>query len=486
MYSVHGPQTGEKFVFVFFSNNGDVEVFNRWSELIKFEKELKVSRKSISMFLRNGLIYPPYTIYSNVIMLPVGSSIEVDIKNGIYKWHNNFNYLDKHSREDSEPDSSHLLSLMSDSFKHLALEERKIYVMQSAGKDSAAMLLGLKEAGVNASCITYEANYRDKESGPAKKIAESLGFSHQTLEADYEKEFELLMKYQKNAFGITGDFSLLPYIAANGTLIDEDSIVIDGLGNDMYMGYVSPKLERILMKLSLPSLKKFEPSIDFKDERFSYAKSCFFLHPYERLFPGTRLSTPEIESFLGTAYTDENASYFDELYKNLDKDDFRVQVRARLCDSTQFQMKGELSCDAFGNEIYFPFSNEKLVDYYFNLPIQSRYDKPNVQNKTLLRKMIGELISEDEFFKTKSGFRYNMPEFISVNFSNIVQEIISCKLYDATIVENWLNKFSTNLSNYVVASKIYILLVMASWYNSHNFDLVDEHIADKFDWQNFS
>src|SRR5690606_38859113 len=104
-------------------------------------------------------------------------------------------------------------------------------VMQSAGKDSAAMLLGLKAAGINhAKCITYEASFRDMESAPARRIAESLGFEHQTVEPDYKKEFKLLKQYQMGAYGITGDFALIPYLAVNAMLEGNDATIIDGLG----------------------------------------------------------------------------------------------------------------------------------------------------------------------------------------------------------------------------------------------------------------
>jgi hypothetical protein len=61
--------------------------------------------------------------------------------------------------------------------------------MQSAGKDSAAMLLGLHEQGIkNVHCVTYEANFRDTVSDATKKIADSLGFKHTILYPDYEND----------------------------------------------------------------------------------------------------------------------------------------------------------------------------------------------------------------------------------------------------------------------------------------------------------
>jgi 7-cyano-7-deazaguanine synthase in queuosine biosynthesis len=61
--------------------------------------------------------------------------------------------------------------------------------MQSAGKDSAAMLLGLHEQGIkNVYCVTYEANFRDTVSDATKKIADSLGFKHTILYPDYEND----------------------------------------------------------------------------------------------------------------------------------------------------------------------------------------------------------------------------------------------------------------------------------------------------------
>ncbi|AAZ26171.1 asparagine synthase-related protein [Colwellia psychrerythraea] len=480
----YGPITGEKFAFLLFRDNGEVIEFNHWSQVKEYKSELKISKSSIQIFLRNGCVYPPYTIYSNVLMLPIGTKLTIDIKNDIFKWENNFCFLDRHSKQDSKPSTSKLKTLIANSFAHLKKEVKPIYMMQSAGKDSTAMLLGLHEQGIqNVHCVTYEANFRDTESDAAKKIAESLGFEHTILFPNYEAEFDALLEYQENAVSITGDFSMLPYIAANKSVFKSDSLVIDGLGNDLYMGYVSNKLERSIMKCSLGNFSYLEPSKFTSNEVINYAISSIFMKPYERLFPGTRLSSSEIENFTDNKFIDDDAIYFSKQYNNLDKDDFRAAIRARFCDSTMFQMKAELTTNSFGNEVYFPFSNKELVDYYFNLPIEERYDKANSCNKTLLRSMLNEYVEVDDFFKVKSGFRYNMPEFITINKEKIKKEIIECDLLEQDYSNRFFAKhLDVQKVNYTSACKAYILLVFASWRNRNKLAVVDGHVADKFDW----
>ncbi len=478
-----GPITGEKFVFLLIRGDDIIE-FNHWSQIKEYETELKISKSSIQIFLRNGCIYPPYTIYSNVLMLPIGTKLTIDIINNFYKWENDFCFFDQHSKQDSEPSTSKLKSLIANSFACLKKEIKPIYMMQSAGKDSTAMLLGLHEQGIqNVHCVTYEANFRDTESDAAKKIAESLGFEHTILYPNYEAEFDAFLEYQENSVNITGDFSMLPYIAANKSFFESDSLVIDGLGNDLYMGYVSNKLERSIMKCSLGNFNYLEPSKFTSNEVINYAISSIFMKPYERLFPGTRLSTNEIENFTHNKFIDYDALYFSKQYRNLDKDDFRAAIRARFCDSSMFQMKAELTTNSFGNEVYFPFSNKELVDYYFNLPLEDRYDKANRCNKKLLRSMLNEYVEVDDFFKVKSGFRYNMPEFITINREKIKNEIIECDLLDKVYSRRF---FAIHLDaqkvNYTSACKIYILLVFASWRNRNKLAVLDGHIADKIDW----
>jgi hypothetical protein len=92
-----GPLTCEKFVFLLFKNDGEVIEFNHWSEISNYKEQLKISKQSIQFFLRNSCIFPPYTIYLNVLMLPTGSPVEIDVENDIYKWANNFRFLDEHS-----------------------------------------------------------------------------------------------------------------------------------------------------------------------------------------------------------------------------------------------------------------------------------------------------------------------------------------------------------------------------------------------------
>lgn len=483
MIEINGPVTGEKFVFVFVGEEGDIFTFNHWSQIADRAHKLRISRKSVQQFLRNAAIHPPYTIYENVLMLPVGSSVLIDPASGSIQWRNNFKFLDRDSRQDSVSTVNEFETRMVNAFAPIVNQSRPVYVMQSAGKDSAAMLLGLRKSGAeNVTCLTYEANYRDRESGPAKKIAESLGFKHIVVEPDYKAEYEALNRFSGQSYGITGDFALLPYVRVNDSIIPNSSVLVDGLGNDMYMGYVSPSIERRLMKCSMPRLKAFEPTTFFRDNRLSYAQFSLFLEPYERVFPGTRLSIPEIRELTGHNYVDNNVEYFRHLYKTLDKDDFRVAVRARLCDSSQFQMKGELASDAFGNSIYFPFSNPDLVDYYFNLPLQERYDKANRLNKALLRKYIGERISVDEYFITKSGFRYDICQFVRENSSDIEELIVGCDAFVSSFSEKWIKSALNYVDNYAIASKIYVAVVLSSWIKAHPYPYSDTHVADSFDW----
>lgn len=479
-----GPNTGEKFVFLLFRKSGEIVEFNHWSQIKSFHNELKISSTSIQIFLRNGCIYPPYTIFSNVLMLPIGASLSVDSEDGSLKWINDFRYLDKFSRQDSIPSTSELKKKIGAAFEHLQTESRPIYMMQSAGKDSTAMLLGLKEIGLNnVHCVTYEANFRNSESVAAKKIATLLGFEHTTISPDYIKEFDALLDYQSNAINITADFSMLPYIAVNKYFFKPGSLVIDGLGNDLYMGYVSNKLERRIMKCSLGAFNRLEPSKFTSSELINYGLSSLFMKPYERLFPGTKLSVCEFEGFTKRRFLDKDSAYFNSLYKVLDKDDFRVGVRSRLCDSSMFQMKAELTTNSFGNEIYFPFSNCDLVNYYFNLPLEHRYDKANGVNKKLLRDMLQSEVPIDDFFKVKSGFRYDMQEFIKTNMARVKQQIISCDLLDSKYAHDWFDKhFDKGLVNYTSACKAYVLLVLSTWRSNNTMEVVDWHVAEKVKW----
>ena len=207
------------------------------------------------------------------------------------------------------------------------------------------------------------------------------------------------------------------------------------------------------------------------------------MEPYERLVPGTKLSSSEIENFTGNSFVDEHNGYYRSKYKELDRDDFRAAIRARSCDSTMFQMKAELTTNSFGNQVYFPFSNKNLVDYYFNLPQSERYDKPNGVNKKLLRDMLNEFVEIDDFFKVKSGFRYNMQEFISENKAKLQEEMLNCDLLDNAYIKKWFEKhLNCKHINYTSACKAYVLLIFATWRNRNALPVVDEHIADKFNW----
>ena len=94
----------------------------------------------------------------------------------------------------------------------------------------------------------------------------------------------------------------------------------------------------------------------------------------------------------------------------------------------------------------------------------------------------GEKIEIDDFFKVKSGFRYDMPSFISTNFPEIKNDILNCKLFNSNEIESWLYSVEKVKNNYVVSCKIYIVTTLATWFNANEFEITSDHIVDKITW----
>ncbi|WP_088104320.1 asparagine synthase-related protein [Halalkalibacter urbisdiaboli] len=483
---IYADDTGSSDLLVYIDKTY-VGVFDQWTKLensLKEKKLLKVSKTGCQFLLGNGFVPPPFTLYKNVLRLTYGDRLKVNFNNDKVKYFVEFPYFSSNSKNNSDFSTSYLKSCLSESVSSLSNMDKPIYFMQSSGKDSIGLLIALNEANVkNVHSITYNPKYKEEEAEDAKNIANKFGYNHTVVNSNPVKEYEALEKFCEKSPIINADYAFIPYIFSLQSVNAVDSVIIDGMGNDIYMGHIPPKIETYLKKVSvakfLPVLPKiFEvPPVGDKG---TYLLKSMLMQPTERVNSGSHVAHSKVLSlFPQKTYYD---SFFETLYKkykHLNEVDLRAYVRGRLFDNASCMEKGRIAAESMSSKTIFPFTDEKLIDYYFNLRQDLRYNIEERVNKVSLRKMINKEMSNGlRYLNEKGSFRFNVMKFIDINKEKIFNEIKNAD----NIVPGIYKVFTfywKRKNNYVFNGALHHLIVLSLWLNRREtetiFDLQQDY-----------
>ncbi|MBN2980654.1 asparagine synthase-related protein [Cohnella algarum] len=475
---IYGDNLGAKDVFVYLDKEC-LGVFDSWKSLeaeLKSKSKLKVSVMGCQFLLGYGFVPPPFTLYRNVIRLTIGDKLTIEkFKNKAF-YEVDFPYLSNKSMNKQHSSNNELKKVLTDAVSVLDHEKRDIYIMQSSGKDSTALMLALKEAQIkNVNAITYNPNYRENEASDAKAIAKSFNYNHTIINADPLGEYDSFIRFCEKSPAINGDYALISYIYSLEKGKAEKGIVIDGMGNDIYMGHIPSKLESRLKQYSIIKLfpflwDKFEvPPLGTK---MSYALKSFMMYPTERVISGSHVSHSNVLDIF--PHQTQYRSFFKSLYinyKRLSEVDLRAYVRGRLFDTACCMEKARLAAFNQDSEAIFPFTNGSIIQYYFNLREEDRYDYNKRTNKLALRRLLNAEFGEFKYLKEKGSFRYDIMSFIKANQNNILKEINTASSIIPSI--NRVFKYYWNRKeNYVFNGPIHHLFVLSAWLNRRDSSVI--------------
>ncbi len=446
---------------------GGVRSFDGWGALMaSVPSPLLVSPAGCQFLLAYGLVPPPFTLYQDVYVLGIGDRLEA-AERGV-EISVDFPYLEAKSTGREHTDPARLEQHLAAAVER-AIGGRPALLMQSAGKDSAALLIGLAAAGQRGvRAVTYRPRYREDEAPHAAELARRFGLEHQVVEADPVRERELLLELCGSAPVICADVALAGYLRAlDGAGVD-GGVVIDGLGGDVYMGYVQPRAEALLSRLSIAQHARglwgrIEPAR--LGAIGSYAVKSALMYPAERCLSGSHLSPRAVTELL--PYQTPFSWFFERLDQRvapMGPTDRRAYVRGRIYDGAGTMEKARLAASRFGAESAFPFTDAALIAHYFNLPASQRYDERARITKLPLRALLAARIGESRYFAEKGSFRYDVLAFARANTRAIESEIRGAGrvLQD---VDRWATFLLSRLDNYVHAYSLFTLFMLAAWLN---------------------
>lgn len=469
----------EEPVYVFFSKKENRLLYSK--NLVSLldshavQKPLSVSDHGISFLLQSGVVPPPYTVYQDIYILGIGDRALVSTENNKIKikFEYDFPFLNANRSTEVAYDSSYetIQELLLDATINRLDLEKKSFLFHSAGKDSNPIAIAIAEAGMQDqfTLVTHKTKRNEDESGLSEEIAKKLGFKHRVLnEVDKlsSKDLNLVESYFRNAtLPCTNNISILYplYVGQHNDL--QNCNIIDGSGSDVYIGHIPSVSEFKKQKLA----KIFSP-LNWIGERQSSESRI-------RKLTKTRA---EWTGLVGLSYADSKkffrnqkdvSRYWKAVQQYDDYLDFRASVRGRVIDVELYMRKARNFCDAFGNNMVFPWANERVAGHFMFMPERLLFDRKGHRNKLLLRTMLKDKLGIDSDKIGKRGYPYDLRSFVLSNKEFIVSQVVSCELWaepsaNDAVAELSLKVGDTGRVGLICSQLLYQLFMVSGWYNN--------------------
>ncbi len=467
---LRGDDTGAATLLVYVDATR-LAVFDDWTVAVRTLEAadlLHIDSGGCQFFLAYGLVPPPYTLYRDLYRLGVGDRLAIDLAGGRVAFTVDYPYFEAGSRGDAGYDPRRLRRLLAEAVSRALPPGVPALLMQSAGKDSAGLLVGIAEAGRGADvrAATYDPGYREQEAGPAAELARRFGIRHGAVAGDPRAEFDSWLRFAETAPAVCADLASFAYLHVLERHGVRAGVVLDGLGNDAYMGYAEPRRDAALGSLALArwlpaAWGRWEPPQ--VGARLAYLWKTALMYPAERCLAGSRLAPSTVLRLLPVA------TPFRDHFARLDRDrrrlspiDFRGYVRGRIFDGAMTMAKGRLAAASHGARAVYPYCDQALIDYCFHLPLADRYDARRRRNKVALRRLLEHDVGDAPYLRRKGSFRFDVVRFVAANERGIRDELAAAHPFLREL-DRWAAFLLRRKSNYVHAYELVTLFMLASW-----------------------
>lgn len=473
---------GEYPMYLYLSDDKQTLLYSRSViELIndvRVERNLVVSIDSLSFLLQSGVVPTPHTVFKNIFILGIGDKLTVTTENSqirlTFEHEFPFKNTDRLSVRQMKPDKDWIFNMLAEAVMSRLDKNKPAFLFHSAGKDSNPIAIALAKAGKQdqVTLITHKTKKKGDESEISKSIAKRLGFRHHILHeidklTDLHKEI-IKRHFAGSPFPCSDNVSLVYplYVAQMPELSSAN--IIDGMGNDVFIGHVPSKYEFKRQKLSnalkyLRWLSRFLPSGSRINGLIRTRSEWTGLGGLS--LKDTRKILPKAKDVSG---------YWQKRDSNIDYIEFRASVRGQLIDQEIYMRKVRNFADAFDSNVIFPWSNQNIARYFSKMPEEYLVDRRNLRNKVLLREIINQEIDLDSDKLGKIGFSYDSKAIVVENLDWIESEIIECEFWESKGVRSWFDKQKTLLKKRGLISDkaakfIYRIFLITLWLNHCRF-----------------
>lgn len=470
---------GEYPIYIYQSDDKDIVIYSKsLTELLddsRVIKPLEINIDGISHLLQNGVVPVPNTAYKNIYILIFGDLVKlrtIGQKTNI-EFSNEFPF--KNEKRDGFEEinfEKNFLDKLAKATIERIDKTKKTYLFHSAGKDSNSIALALAEHGMqnDVTLVTHKSKGASDESEISKSIAEKLGFKHlilQEIDKLNDQHKEEINKFFENAPLPCTDNVYLAYPLYIYQYPDFiSSNIIDGGGNDSYMGIPPSLREELIFKLTKRTQKlgflrkyiktesKIQPFIRTPAEWCSLAGLSYY---------DTKKILNNSKDVYPYWYDQTNKKYKFDLY------DFKTNIYTYFTIPEMHIRKARNFCEAIGSNLILPFANESVSHYVYNLPERRLFNRKNRDNKIFIRDLLLEKLNINSNVIGKMGYEYDFNSVVIENIDYMISEIKKCSLFDAKEIDLLLKRFQLKTNNkrknYIKERMIYRLYVICMWIN---------------------
>jgi asparagine synthetase B (glutamine-hydrolysing) len=426
---------------------------------------IEVSPIAISHLLHDGFVPQPLTVYKDVYAVSLGMGAALE--HGRLEFHFDFPFLKSKSAQDQEGDPATLLRILAGATSRACAARPKPLLMLSAGLDSTSLALGIKEAGREETlCFTYTEHDDQDEATLARRLCMRLGLRHETFHLDLESDAVcgLLQRYAAVTPEPCADPALTACVAPIACYADENTVILDGSGNDAYFWKPPRPLDLAKLRIGwnrLPGLRSLRRTLPM---HFRYER--LLSTPLEGLlFAGPNLRHCDTRAFY-PASVDTHSSWLERFNQlAIPFDEVRSSVRSAFMGPAAHMLKARNAGMFVGALARFPWADHEVANYCFNLPADHRFDRAARRNKVIIREMLSRFVDYDEAAIGKRVFKFDKRRFVGRHLDFCRDEILACALWQSTIKRSLDGLIRAFVRGARTESALLTLLMVSIWHN---------------------
>ncbi|MDY6920903.1 MAG: hypothetical protein SV765_11920 [Pseudomonadota bacterium] len=445
--------------------------------LLETVAPLTINQQGLSFLLQDGVIPPPASIYQNVFILSVGDQLTIrrshDQKLKLtFTQHFPFSEQYKQQTIEHPYNESRLLEQLVQPLLNAGLNHTEHYLFHSAGKDSNYLALAMAEAGLGhlTQSVTYKAHGPADESEIVAKLCKKLGFRHRSVTIPRHiktPEQKRVVDYFTTApFPCTDNAALLyPLIAPQ---LDSHCHIIDGMGNDIYIGHIPPAREyRLqtsagLMKALHGLLPQGLLPLELEEQlrRTRAHRTGLSGLPHRTLttfFPGQRDTR---DFWLARDREFGTADYLE----------FRARIRGGIIDNERFIRKLRNAAAVNAWRLHLPWMDATVAHTVFHYPQPMLFDRKRLRNKIFIRESLKTRLQLDSDQLGKKAFAFDYHGLQQSMQKLVDAEVLACPYWDRKELEPlyrqfWSDANSASTKSQINGAWIHRLFLISGWLN---------------------
>ena len=398
------------------------EVFERNGRPIPRPKITRdtVNPDALATLLYSQTIFPPATIFSDFASVGMGGRLMVS--EGKYQFSEVPDIIDALPRRPhSDFDAIEQLAAV---LEQSGIDFNDCTLLLSEGKDSTGIAIALAELGVRVDCLNF--SNADSNTDYVEQLARSLGHRLTVFRYQDMKIPEESLERLGRVFEPTLDQAFLSYLLL--PLQDlEGRTLIDGMGNDIYMGHLPTKHQRWATFVSGAVTAILPESLRRKLCDLTAGDAAVAGLPFrsfsecQGLYNG--FSARAVEASTG-GRIDRHLLDLDHTWRSLGFERGRALSRGRYLDNYSYCGKSVALAEMIGGRVYFPWADPSLAPAYVSLQNSELYEWPSV-NKLRLRQAISNRF---DYEQPKVGFLSPVPQILTQNSTLVGAKLAASEL----------------------------------------------------------